>query len=226
MARTTVRTMTRRAFAFALAGLLALTLPPLLWRASLAAAVARDVRLLGSPEEPVRQAAHGRLVRLRPASVPLVIAAFADAADAWEPGKPPPDAVPGTVPLTIPIMTWLRTLGDPEIIDALIEALGDDESDVRHSAALTLAWLGEAAMPRLVDTLRHADDPRRRVSAAWIVSFLGPAGHDALPALQEALDDPDKDLRYTARYAIAEIGAVDDARAQAIDAGKQKEHFR
>jgi HEAT repeat protein len=218
--------MTRRACASAIAIVLALTLPLLLWRAALHASIRRDVPLLGSPDEALRTAAHQRMERLRPAAVPVLIATFAEAADAWEPGKPPPGVVPGEVPLTGPIMTCLKTLGGPDVTAALIEALGDDESDVRHSSALTLAWIGTDAMPELIETLRHASDPRRRVSAAWIVSFLGPSGRDALPALHEALEDPDKDLRYTARYAIAEIGSTDDARAKAIEDAKRREEPR
>jgi len=215
------RTMTARNLAPALVAALALSLPPLLWHAALAREVERQVRLLGSPDAATQAAAHASLASLQPASIPLVIASFADAADAWEPGKPPAGVVPGIDPLTIPVMTWLKTLGGPQVIAALITALDDDDANVRHSSALTLAWLGQDALPALIAMLQEPDGGRRRVAAAWIASFLGPTGASALPALREALDDPDKDLRHTARYAIAEIDAVNDSRARVIDSAKR-----
>ncbi|HTE06015.1 MAG TPA: HEAT repeat domain-containing protein, partial [Planctomycetota bacterium] len=205
---------------------LALTLPLLLWRQALVASLARDVPRLGSADDGVRGAAQARMERLAPDAVPVLIASFAEAADAWDPGKPPAGTVPGEATLTGPVMTSLHTLGGQAVIAALIGALGDEDSNVRHSSALTLAWLGAEAMPALVETLRHADDARRRVSAAWITSFLGPAGRDALPALRAALADADKDLRYTARYAIAEIESSDETRAKVIDATRTRDEGR
>jgi HEAT repeat protein len=218
--------MTRRPYVLQLAVLLALTLPLLLWRQAFTASLAREVPRLGSPDEALRTAAQARVQSLRDDAVPVLIASFADTADAWDPGKLPAGVVAGEVPLTGPIMTSLHAMAGPDIVAALIAALGNDDSDVRHSSALTLAWLGAEATPALIDTLQHAPDSRRRVSAAWITSFLGPAGRAALPALREALNDPDKDLRYTARYAIAEIESDNDTRNKVIDATRQRDESK
>jgi len=56
-----------------------------------------------------------------------------------------------------------------------------------------------------------ADAPQTRNAAAYEISGLGPAGAAAVPALIEALDDPNPSVRFPVTVALGEIGpaAVD-----------------
>lgn len=48
--------------------------------------------------------------------------------------------------------------------------------------------------------------PQTRNAAAYEISGLGPAGASAVPALIEALDDPNASVRFPVTVALGEIG--------------------
>jgi hypothetical protein len=60
------------------------------------------------------------------------------------------------------------------------------------------------AVPAL---LRALEDPRRsaRLGALKILTYLGPSGHDAIPALQKLAEDEDPMIRGVAGRALSEI---------------------
>ena len=196
-----------------LAGLaVALGLPLAAWQVALRATVRAELPALAGDDAAARAVALARLDALRPASLPLLVSAFrAGAADA-APGR----AREGG-PLTLPVMSALRELGGPDTIECLVSALDDADPDVRHFAGMTLAWIGPDAVPALVDALRHDPDGHGRTSAAWVLSFMASAGRPALPALRDALEDPVKDVRYTARYAIRQLSDPDDPFFRAVE---------
>jgi HEAT repeat protein len=51
---------------------------------------------------------------------------------------------------------------------------------------------------------------------------MGAAGTPALPALQAALDDESQDVRYVARYAIAQLSSGNEAFWTAVDRARAK----
>jgi HEAT repeat protein len=51
-----------------------------------------------------------------------------------------------------------------------------------------------------------AQAPQTRNAAAYEISGLGPAGASAVPALIEALDDPEPSVRFPVTVALREIG--------------------
>jgi HEAT repeats len=51
-----------------------------------------------------------------------------------------------------------------------------------------------------------ADAPATRNAAAYEIAGLGPAAKPAVPALIEALDDPDAAVRFPVTVALGEIG--------------------
>ena len=63
-------------------------------------------------------------------------------------------------------------IGDPETVDVLIEALGDDNPDVRKSAAQALNRIGKPSIPGLVRSLGNISKDVR-ASAVWALSKMG-----------------------------------------------------
>ena len=170
---------------------------------------------LGRPDARVREAAAARLTAMGPQIVPLLVGAFAEERGGGGPRQTDdPDA---SMPVTASVMNLLRDTEDRELIGHLLDAMRDPDQDVRHYAGLTLAYIGTDAVPALVGTLRTAPDARSRISAAWVLSFMGSVGAGAVPALREALKDEHKDVRYTARYALEQLTDEGGALWQAVD---------
>ena len=100
----------------------------------------------------------------------------------------------------------------PEVVRALIDALGDTVDAVRMSAAFALTSAGvraEGAVPGLHDALHDTAHPAVRWQAAMILGSLGPsAGQTSVPVLTEALADPDPQVRAAAAEALGHIGQL------------------
>lgn len=95
----------------------------------------------------------------------------------------------------------VRRVDNPadRIVPALIEALGDENYNVRRNAACSLASIGEravAAVPALIQGLGQADIGP---TAAEALAKLGEA---ALPSLIQALASDDEATRRHAAYAL------------------------
>jgi HEAT repeat protein len=185
--------------------------PLLVWQLAFERGVQRQVEELALPEdapdaEARRARAAAELDELLPEALPAVIACFAVTEGPLQRGVTLQRSglAKDAGPLVVPAMAWLRDRPDPATVGALVDALADDNHDVRHFAGLTLAWIGRPAVPALIETLRRGV-PARRAAAAFALSFMGAAGTDALPALREALAHPDKDVHLTARYAIQQL---------------------
>jgi hypothetical protein len=120
-----------------------------------------------------------------------------------------------------------------EEIQKLIQQLGHDSFAVREEATKRLAEIGRPAVPALREALRNKDaevrqraqrilegiltsvefaidglkdkDATARKEAAETLERLGPAAKEALPALLEALKDPNEDVREAVVLAILSI---------------------
>jgi HEAT repeat protein len=193
----------------------ALVVPPALWQLSVRAAVARELVQLGRPDADVRAAASARLAAMGPEIVPQLIGAFAEERGGGAPR--PADGPDAQMPVTAPLMNLLREIENQDVIAQLLVAMRDPDQDVRHYAGLTLAYIGTDAVPALVGTLRTAPDARSRTSAAWVLSFMGAVGANAVPALRAALKDEHPDVRRTARYALQQLTDEGGVLWQAVD---------
>ena len=101
---------------------------------------------------------------------------------------------------------------------ALIEALKDDDNEVRRNAASALGRIGpaaEAAVPALIEALKDDDNEVRR-NAAFALGRIGPAAEAAVPALIEALKDEDSDVQRRAAFALGRIGPAAEAAVPAL----------
>jgi HEAT repeat protein len=89
------------------------------------------------------------------------------------------------------------------LIRRLIEALKEDDPDVRQNLASALAKLGSAAVEPLITALKDkGGPPERRAGAAYALGQIGLSAKAALPALLDALNDKELDVRRQAAYAV------------------------
>jgi len=84
------------------------------------------------------------------------------------------------------------------------------DTDLRDEAFLTAGQLCEVAVDDL-STLLDADQAETRRRAAMALSRMGTAGESAVPALLQALLDPDAAVRFWAARAMGGIGLKDPA---------------
>jgi HEAT repeat protein len=109
-----------------------------------------------------------------------------------------------------PLATWPRT-APPELIDALLTAIDDDDKNVRLEAVYTLgvvagasgAPLSDANAARLIKALDHYDS-RVRAGAAQVIGRL--RIKSATDGLIKAVNDSSSAVRFASIRALGEIG--------------------
>ena len=96
----------------------------------------------------------------------------------------------------------LNAIGDKRAIPALVKLLGDRNKLVRREASTTLTNMGEEAIEYVLPEL---DNPRWRVrgAACWILGALD--AKEALPKLEELLEDESSFVQMGAKDAISRI---------------------
>lgn len=96
----------------------------------------------------------------------------------------------------------LSAIGDKRAIPALVETLGDRNKLVRREASTALTTMGDEAIEPVIAEL---DNPKWRVrgAACWILGALD--AKEALPKLEELLDDESSFVQYGAKDAINRI---------------------
>jgi hypothetical protein len=100
--------------------------------------------------------------------------------------------------------------GDGVAIPVLIEAIADEHWQVRRFAAQALQKIfqtskSEAAIPALVKALTDEYADVRKDAAIALGDLASP---DALQALCQALDDPDREVSIRAERAISKIEQI------------------
>jgi hypothetical protein len=102
----------------------------------------------------------------------------------------------------------LRSLGaEPATLVPLIaEGLAHGKAYSRHVAVEWLADIGPESLPVMICAFKDLGQTRElRTQIAGALGNMGPAARDALPALRDALRDPDPNLRSVAADAIWRI---------------------
>lgn len=87
-----------------------------------------------------------------------------------------------------PIIKKVMDGADPEVLDAILD---------------TVAGLGEKALPRMIEALKHE---KVRARAAAVIARIGPSAEAAVPALTEALGDDSPETRNEVLFALAAVG--------------------
>ena len=93
-------------------------------------------------------------------------------------------------------------------LDALIDALGDQDWLIREHSAEAIGELGDAAAAKGVPALRHAlSDPNARVrrDAVRSLGHFGESARDAVPEITTLLDDEEEPVRKAAATALTAI---------------------
>lgn len=96
----------------------------------------------------------------------------------------------------------LAAIGDTRAIPALVKTLGDRNKLVRREASTALTTMGDEAIEPVIAEL---DNPKWRVrgAACWILGALD--AKEALPKLEELLNDESSFVQYGAKDAINRI---------------------
>ena len=104
------------------------------------------------------------------------------------------------------MVVTLGWIGSEDEIPALIQALQNEDKDVRVNAVVTLGQIeSEDVVSVLMEALQDQDE-WVRVNAAWTLGQRGERAVDAVPILIRALRDQDEWVRYHAAMALGEIG--------------------
>ena len=88
------------------------------------------------------------------------------------------------------------------LVEALVEALGDDSPDVRKSSAQALNRIGKPSIQPLIKSLGNISKDVR-ASAVWSLSKMG---NIVVEPLLEVLNSPVKDVRASAVWALSKVG--------------------
>jgi len=101
----------------------------------------------------------------------------------------------------------------------ILKALADEDETVRHMATSAMRQTvfrqrRRRCLPRLIvldlmAILQHGAGPAK-AAAVIDLGVIGPRAKEALPLLQEALNDKDSQLRAAAAVAICDLGCADD----------------
>jgi HEAT repeat protein len=115
--------------------------------------------------------------------------------------------------------TWVRALKSPETrsdafraleemgpaaIPALIDGLKHEDAAVREGAAVALRKNGKEAVPALVEALKHPTEGVRK-QAAYVLGEIGPEAGAAVVPLIETLKDPNVQVRIYAARALWKV---------------------
>jgi HEAT repeat protein len=126
-----------------------------------------------------------------------------------------PDQVPGTIAaVVLPRMEGGAPAAALPLLTAIRRGLSSGKGLGPFGAHLAALRVMEAEGPvasqtraLLCQCLLENAEPGSRQFAAWCLSKYGQHAGDSLPALQEALKDPDEQVRHTVRKAIDAIEA-------------------
>jgi HEAT repeat protein len=129
---------------------------------------------------------------------------------------------------------WAIAQQTKDILPVLAEALKDEDPDLNRQAAETLAkmaaklpaadaalkqQLRERTVPHLIRLLSQEKADPVRTTAATTLGSLGLEAQAAVPALMQALEEEDAELRGSAAEALGKIGAAEtEAKAKPVAA--------
>jgi len=176
-----------------------------------AAAVARLIEVVrdGGGDEARRLAAARALGDLGPRAAP----AFPDLLALVERTTVAPSERRGDWIMAGALTRTLRQVvagDDPRLVAALIRLLGSDAPAQRFDAALVLGELdppAPAAIAALVWAAKHEGQGIRHSAALALGRYAGPERAAVVPALLEAVRDPDEFVRFEAANSLARLRA-------------------
>jgi HEAT repeat protein len=107
-----------------------------------------------------------------------------------------------------------------DAVPPLLEALGDEDAEVRKEAAFVLCTLGGAqakqAVPNLIDSLKNDSAPMVRRFAARALGRARPSAQEAVAALLVSLKESEAIVRANSAEALSVICYLAEADADGI----------
>ena len=111
------------------------------------------------------------------------------------------------------------------VVPVLINALKDEDKNIRRNAAYALARIGKDAVPALITALKDEDSDVRS-NAADALGKIGADAKEAVPVLITALKDEDNYVRSNAADALGNIGTgAKEAVPALITALKDEDYY-
>ena len=172
------------------------------------------LRALGSGQDRVRDGAVLALTLMGPATWPALVPRLRDPSRQVRLGAARVLAETKWKPYTVrEAFAFHAALGDWESVAGmgpaaepfLIDALGDQNSDVREAAARTLGRSGDSGAVRpLLRLLARDPEEEVREAAAQALGLL--ADPSAVPGLRAAVDDRSHTVRFAAATALGSLG--------------------
>jgi HEAT repeat protein len=92
----------------------------------------------------------------------------------------------------------------PILIDTIREVRNNRDRKVLVACNDALLAIGKGIVPHMIALLKD-DTWEMRRGAAWILGMVGPEAKDAVPALTEALKDPNPVVRQKAQESLRKI---------------------
>lgn len=182
------------------------------------------VVLLRDADRAVRQAAIGALTAIGEPSVPVLGLCLSDPQPGVQEAASSVLAVIADERVLVPLITalgnqdWIvrmhaaKALGrikDARAIEPLVPLLQDKVKAVREEVSIALAAIGDAALPCLLDALKH---PEWLVRLHAVEALAKSRSADAVePLLWALFNDPDQAIREDVVRALGDLG---DARAR------------
>ncbi|MCI0487135.1 MAG: M56 family metallopeptidase, partial [Blastocatellia bacterium] len=110
------------------------------------------------------------------------------------------------------------------VVEALKEALKDEDPDVRRSALFALGQMGDSSVTEAMIEALKSNDSQVRAQAAWALGMRG--GQNAVEALIEALKDESAHVRAQAAWALGMKGNGRATEALAAALRDENSHVR
>lgn len=101
--------------------------------------------------------------------------------------------------------------GNPVVVNALAQRIGDGDSLQRDALTGAFIRLGELGVPALVAALGHAEAPIRSHAAEALGDLGTPAADAGVDALSALLHDSEQSVRIAAVSALGQLGECADA---------------
>jgi hypothetical protein len=121
---------------------------------------------------------------------------------AWAQSDKPPELPALPTPAAAPIKPAVREY--QQLLPGLIDALKDEDDEVRQLSALALASIGRDAVPALLQALQD-NNKEKRAAAAYAIGRIGPQAREAIPDLVKALKDPETTVKRSSAEALSRL---------------------
>ena len=110
---------------------------------------------------------------------------------------------------------------NPEVVDALIDALDHSDGEVRRYAAYAIGLIGPAALSAVPKLTQRLGDAHVSYTAARALGEMGAAARNSIPAMTALLSSSNPGDRAEAALALANLAMLGPLPAETVAAIKK-----